>query len=242
MPEQNLEDEHALFVAEFDSVADAYEEQHRANIAFSGDGPEYFAEYKIVDLAKIIANHAVPSGSIFDFGSGIGNSIPFFRKHIGHARLTCGDVSARSLAIARQRFSGDEAYVLLNETIPLPTASQDVVFSACVFHHIPHEQHAHWLGELLRLVRPGGLLVIFEHNPFNPLTVRAVNTCPFDANARLVSPGAMRRRALEAGWSKARIDYRLFFPSALQVLRVAEPYLSRIPLGGQYRLTSWRMA
>ena len=30
--------------AEFDRIADQYEEQHRANIAITGEGPEYFAD------------------------------------------------------------------------------------------------------------------------------------------------------------------------------------------------------
>ena len=30
-----------------------------------------------------------------------------------------------------------------------------------------------------RLV-PGGIIVIFERNPFNPVTRKIVNTCPYD--------------------------------------------------------------
>ena len=40
--------------------------------------------------------------------------------------------------------------------------------------------------ELKRVLRAGGACVIFEHNPLNPLTVQAVNTCPFDENAVLI--------------------------------------------------------
>jgi SAM-dependent methyltransferase len=203
--------------AEFDAVADDYLVQHRANVAITGEEPDFFAEYKIADLAALVSE----------------------RGHDGCA-LTCGDVSARSIEIAKTRYPGDETYLLIDNEIPLPSQSQDVVFSACVFHHIAHDQHYKWLKELRRVTRPGGLLAIYEHNMLNPLTVRAVNTCPFDVNAHLILGRTMRKRALAAGWTDARVDYRLFFPSALKALRPIEPYLGWLGLGAQYRMSAWR--
>ena len=227
-------------IAEFDAMADDYYAQHKANIAISGEGPEYFAQYKIADLARLAKQRRAPCRDIFDFGSGIGNSLPWFRQYFPQAHLICGDVSERSHEVAKTRFPGPEDFVTIGDSIPLDSASQDIVFSACVFHHIPHEQHHFWLKELLRIVRPGGVLAIYEHNPLNPLTVRAVNTCPLDVNARLIPGFAMRRRALAAGWTRARTDYRLFFPAALKGLRPLEPALGWLPLGAQYRLAAWR--
>jgi len=226
-------------IAEFDAMADDYYAQHKTNIAISGEAPEYFSEYKVADLAQLAAK-MTQCRDVFDFGSGIGNSLPWFRKYFAAARITCGDVSARSHEVARSRFPGSESFVTVGEAIPLDSASQDIVFSACVFHHIPHAQHDFWLKELLRIVRPGGLLAIYEHNPLNPLTQRAVNTCPLDVNARLIPGYAMRKRAAAAGWSGARIDYRLFFPAALKGLRPLEPSLAWLPLGAQYRMAAWR--
>jgi hypothetical protein len=37
--------------AEFDKFADEYRSMHAANIRLSGEDPEYFAEYKIADIA-----------------------------------------------------------------------------------------------------------------------------------------------------------------------------------------------
>ena len=228
--------------AEFDLLADEYHEQHRANVAITGEGPEYFAEYKIADLAMLVRTRALAAGRILDFGSGIGNSVPFFRKYFPQSQVQCADVSARSIEIAEARFPGCEQYVLVGKAIPLPAQSQDIVFSACVFHHIPHEDHPHWLAELHRITRPGGLLAIYEHNPFNPLTVRAVNTCPLDVNARLIPGAVMRRRVTQARWEDARIDYKLFFPSMLKALRPLEPHLSWLGLGAQYRMAARRPA
>lgn len=222
--------------AEFDSLADEYHEVHQVNVAITGEKPEYFSEYKIADLLNLINRLNLSYSTILDFGSGIGNSVPFFRKYFPNSQLTCADVSTRSIEIAQKRFPGDEVYVLVNEGLPIATASQDIVFSACVFHHIPHEQHQKWLIELHRITKPSGLLVIFEHNPLNPLTIHAVNTCPLDVNARLIRGGVMKNRALEAGWSNAVVDYKLFFPAALAKLRPLEKYLEWFPAGAQYRL------
>lgn len=224
--------------AEFDLLADEYHDQHKANVAITGEDPEYFAEYKIADLAALVQREGLPARQLFDFGSGIGNSVPYFRKYFPDGELSCGDVSSRSIEIAQIRNPGLENYVLIDDTIPLPAGSQDIVFSACVFHHIPHEHHLHWLSELRRVARPGGLLAIYEHNPLNPLTVRAVNTCPLDINAKLIRGRTMRARALAGGWQDAQVEYKLFFPSALKPLRPIEKYLGWLGLGAQYRMAA----
>ena len=224
--------------AEFDSLADAYHEVHQENVAITGETPEYFSEYKIADLQMLTAKLNMPSSKILDFGSGIGNSIPFFRKYFPHSKLTCADVSARSIEIAQKRFPGDEVFVLVDNQVPVSSESQDIVFTACVFHHIPHEEHHKWLRELYRITKPGGLLVLFEHNPLNPLTIHAVNTCPLDVNARLIRGGVMKTRVLESRWNQSSIDYKLFFPAFLAKLRFIEPYLEWLPAGAQYRMTA----
>ena len=189
---------------EFDRFADEYDNQHRANVAVTGEGPEYFAEYKIRKLRQAVD-----------------------RNNIG--------VSERSLALSKQRYPDSTNYLLIeNDRIPSAADAFDVVFSACVFHHIAHEEHAMWLRELHRITKPGGLIAIFEHNPLNPLTVHAVNTCPFDVNAKLLFASNLAQRLAEAGWASPRIRYNLFFPRRLAVLRPIEDKLGWLPLGAQY--------
>ena len=76
--------------------------------------------------------------------------------------------------------------------------------------------------------------MIFEHNPLNPLTVRAVNTCPFDENAKLVPARTLIRSISSAGWVRSEHCYHLFFPRALARLRPIERHLGWVPFGGQY--------
>lgn len=232
----------ARLQAEFDLLADEYRNVHKENIAITGEAPEYFSEYKIADLARWFARENKPVASILDFGSGIGNSLPYFRSYFPGSEINCADVSARSIEIAQTRFPGNENYLLIDGNVPLPTDSQDVVFSACVFHHIPHDEHLHWLAELCRVTRPGGVLAIYEHNPLNPLTQRAVNTCELDVNAHLIRGGVMRDRARKAGWASAQVAYKVFFPSALGKLRPLEKRLEWLALGAQYRMLARKSA
>ena len=137
--------------------------------------PEYFSEYKIRELCLIANRQGETPSSVFDFGSGIGNSIPYFREYFAGATLTCGDVSSRSIELSKSRYPGDETYTLIEgDRIPIENDSFDLTFSACVFHHIPHRDHTRWFRELFRITRSGGMIVVFEHNPLNPLTVQAV--------------------------------------------------------------------
>lgn len=225
--------------AEFDHHAEAYEQQLRENLAITGEGPEYFAEYKIADLRRICDAASLDVKSLLDFGAGIGASTPYMSEYFPESQIISADVSSKSLEILGQRYPGlSRAALIDKDHLPLDDDSVDLAFTACVFHHIDASEHEHWLSEIRRVVRPGGLFVLFEHNPWNPLTVRAVNTCPFDENAVLITAPEMARRLGRVGWEAVTTKYRLFFPSLLAALRPAEALLGWLPLGGQYYLVA----
>lgn len=221
---------------EFDRFANSYRQLHEQNIAVTGEAPEYFAAYKMRDFAiEADASDAPLGGTYLDFGSGIGASIPPFREVLPYATLICADVSAESLAESMKTNGPAPNYVLItNNRLPLSDCSVDGAFACCVFHHIPTEEHISSLVELRRVLKPGALLMIYEHNPYNPLTVRAVNTCPLDENAVLIAARAMVRRCEVAGFVAIKAHYRVFFPAGLRSLRPLENYLRWLPLGAQY--------
>ena len=223
---------------EFDKFAYEYRQMHAANIRITGEPPEYFAEYKVADVAALLRRDGISGGlAILDFGAGIGTSTPYFRRYFPDAKLTCLDVSKMSLQVGASRFGADAEFVHFDGmTVPYPDQSFDIAFLACVLHHVPHEEHRAIMKELLRTLRPGGTLAIFEHNPYNPLTRHAVDTCPFDENAVLVSPSRLRADVLAEGFVSASVDFRIFFPHRLRSLRALERYLTRVPFGGQYRI------
>lgn len=221
---------------EFDKFADEYLQMHSENLAITGEDPEYFARYKIEEIVRLYRRRRLPSPErILDFGCGIGASIPHLRRAFPDASLTGLDVSQRSLEIARHRF-GDAADFQLydGEKADLPEGAFDLIFSACVFHHIEAGQHVPIFESLRALLKPNGALIIFEHNPVNPVTRYIVATCPFDENAVLIPAGAFAGRQKAAGFRSVEVAYTGFFPNALKSLRGVEPLLRWAPVGAQY--------
>jgi ubiquinone/menaquinone biosynthesis C-methylase UbiE len=172
---------------------------------------------------------------VLDFGAGVGNTLPFLHEEFPSCRLVGIDVSRRSLDIARSRCGN---YAELQEFdgrhIPFEDAQFGLALAACVFHHIEPAEHVAKLAEIRRVLVPGGTLLVYEHNPWNPLTARAVRDCPFDENAQLISAPILKQRAQKAGFSSVAVRYRVFFPALLATLRVIEPMLFWLPLGAQY--------
>ena|GEM_PF-5345981 len=77
-------------------------------------------------------------------------------------------------------------------------------------------------------------ITIDTESHINPLTVRAVNTCEFDVNAKLITARNLKQACLDAGFSDVAVRFRIFFPHMLAKLRPLEKYLTHVPLGAQY--------
>jgi ubiquinone/menaquinone biosynthesis C-methylase UbiE len=221
--------------AEFDRFADEYHTKHAASIRLSGEAPEYFHRYKVEDVAARLARSNQAPRRILDFGGGVGNSLEHMERRFPGSEIVLLDPSAKSLRIAERRHPGAAKFHQFDgKSIPFPDNSFDLAFAACVFHHIPEAEHVPLLREIRRVLTAGGNLFVFEHNPLNPLTLKAVHGCEFDANAVLIRAGTMRNRARDAGFAGVRSSYRVFFPHALRRLRRYEGYLEKVPIGGQY--------
>jgi len=224
-----------MLEAEFDQFAAEYRDQHAASIRLSGETPDYFAKYKIEDIARLLSRSCRTPEKILDFGGGVGNSLPYMSEAFLDSSIVLLDPSKESLGIAQARFPGKAEFQHYDgKAIPFEKNSFDLIFAACVFHHIPAHLHIGLLREIERVLAPGGSLFLYEHNPLNPLTLHAVSNCPFDTNAVLVRAREMRKRIVAAGFKKAEVTYRFFFPRPLAVFRVFERFLTRVPLGAQY--------
>jgi SAM-dependent methyltransferase len=225
-----------LDAAEFDKFADEYLTTHQGNIAISGETPDYFARYKIEIVRRRWSRQGLAEPrAILDFGAGVGNSLPHLATHFPAAAITALDVSARSLALAAARFPGAASFVRHDGgLLPVADGAFDLILSACVFHHIPPDEHVGLLSQLRRALAPGGRLFIFEHNPVNPVTRYIVSTCPFDEGAVLIPSGLLRNRQRQAGFTRVARAYAAFFPAALKALRPLERLMTSIPLGAQY--------
>ena len=117
---------------------------------------------------------------------------------------------------------------------PFADESFDLVIAVCVLHHVPVDRRAAFLAEAARITRRGGLVLLCEHNPWNPLTRLVVGRCELDRDAVLLAQPEARRRLTAAGLSNIRSRYILFFPWRGAVWRWLESRLAWLPLGGQY--------
>lgn len=219
----------------FDHYAHSYHDLHRESVRASGEEPAYFSAYKIGYMAAMLGKQfATRSIEVLDFGCGVGGSIQPIRQHFPSAGIHGADVSGESLDLAKNAHPDATFTLISGDRLQLADNSVDVAMAACVYHHIPPAERAHWTRELKRVLRPGGYLFLFEHNPVNPLTRKVVRDCPFDDDAILLP----RRESLglfsDAGFKDVTADYIVFFPKAVSFMRPLEKYLGKIPLGAQY--------
>ena len=211
--------------ATFDRYAQDYDRLHAQSLGASGESPGYFAEYK----ARCLERLGVPgTARILDYGCGIGNLLVHLAERF--ATVHGYDPSPESLALARDRVP---KATLHESRKALPAGAFDAVVLANVLHHVPPEARAELVAGLAPLLVPGGRLFVFEHNPYNPLTRRAVAACEFDADAVLLAPKEVKRLLLGAGLADVRLDFIVFFPRVLAAFRFLEPALAWLPAGAQ---------
>ena len=212
-------------VVEFDEHVGRYNEMHSAVLTLSGEDPEYFARNKFEVLKDIIRSDEKP---ILDYGCGIGNLTLLLAE--AHAEAHGYDPSSRSVVVARERVPSVTFYDDLDE---VPRGIFGTVVLANVLHHVPPPQRAEVINGIVPLLAAGGRVVVFEHNRWNPLTVRAVRRCEFDKGVSLLSKPEIT--ALLGGCGLERPDSRfiVFFPRVLRHLRRFEPRLGSVPMGAQ---------
>ncbi len=220
--------------ARFDGFSANYKELHQKNLGVLGGKIEVFAQYKLDLMAELLPFRP---RAILEFGCGVGNNLRLFPLYFPEATLHGCDISADSLGKALELTPGATGFVSSSpDTLTPYRGAFDLVFIACVLHHIPVAQRQGWIDALAQTLRPGGRLAIFEHNPWNPVTRHLVNTCPFDEDAVLLRAGEAMRLAVGAGLTPQRPRYRLLTPWRHPAFVAAERLLDRLPLGGQYCL------
>ncbi len=212
----------------FDRYAEEYEELLAESVRASGEGPDYFAEYKCRVLVR--AWRPQPGAPLLDYGCGTGLLTRHLAATFVGREVHGYDPSNESVVRARKRVQDAKFFSSESE---LRKGGYGAVVIANVLHHVPVADRATLVSRIAALLEPGGSLFIFEHNPLNPLTRRAVANCRFDDDAILLGPLELPRLLRDAGFSDVKREFIVFFPHALARLRGFEPALARVPLGAQ---------
>jgi len=219
---------------EFDPYKDSYHQEVQKVIAFAGTNLDYCTEAKATALIDVCRRHVGnPRGlEVLDLGCGVGLTDRYLASEF--RGLWGVDVSAECLERASRQNPGVHYKAYDGKTLPFPDGRFDVVFAICVMHHVKADAWQQLMGDMRRVTRPGGITVVFEHNPFNPLTRLAVNRCPFDADAVLLSRRRTAKLFTHTGFDVIDSRYILFFPFRSSIMQRIENGLRWLPLGGQY--------
>jgi len=229
------------------SEFDLYAERYRSLVARAlppGAGSvEKFARVKVWHaIGEASRRHLdMRSLNVLDAGCGTGTADSILK--VCTPRITGLDMSRKSLKIASAN-NPELTYVHYDGSrFPFPDDHFDLCFAMCVIHHIPEPGRNPFLREVFRVVRPGGLAVIFEHNPSNPATRYVVSKCQLDQHASLVPERLCRRLLMAAGFRDVASTFYLFAPLEwVSWLRFERRFLSRVPLGAQYMCSAVKIA
>jgi SAM-dependent methyltransferase len=217
-----------------------YLEEVNRSIGFAGLTVDFFTHGKAVHLARLTSNRfsEASASSWLDIGCGQGSMHRYLRGSAG--QLQGVDVSAEALhaAAAANPWASYTHYD--GNDLPFADCCFDVVFTSCVLHHVAPPRRPHFLSEAYRVLRPGGLMVVFEHNPLNPLTRLAVLRCEFDRDAVLLMRRETVRLVSDAGFEAVGGKYIFFLPLASPWARAIDDKLGFLALGAQYLVSGAR--
>ena len=188
---------------------------------------DFFFEYKF----DILVRHIKTSPqNILDFGCGVGLCLPYLKNIFPRGKISATDISESGLSIV----SNLHPDVNVIPDHQLSNNLFDLIFCSGVFHHIPIEERLVVLRRLNGCLSSKGILCIFEHNPYNPITQKMVSSCIFDQDAQLISRNNMEKMINILPFEILTSKYSLFFPEIFSRWRTIEQHIGWIPFGGQY--------
>ena len=225
--------------AEFDKHAASYDGGHDNPVKkMMGDADSFIAV-----KARWLLRHepGLRQGglSLLDYGCGAGDLIRVLAGLGAQASFTGCDVSVGMLAEAARRWPATAGPAPAwtpqdGARTPFADGTFDVATVSAVLHHVPVAERPAVYAELGRVLRPGGRLYVFEHNPRNPLVRHVIARTPIDANAILLDAHEVQDGLLGSARYELETDYLMFMPPGLGFLRFVDRALAWLPLGAQY--------
>lgn len=202
---------------------------------FSGETMDYFCQGRINWLARALRQRNCVPCRILDFGCGIGNAAAVLSRVFPNTDVLGVDVSSKSLEIASDSYASLGVRFAHLSGFDEPER-YDLIHCNGVFHHVPIEQRAEAMRTVFKALRPGGYFSLWENNPWHPVVRYIMNHAEIDQDAVMVWPRTARGLCREAGFRVLATDFLFVFPRILKYLRFTEPWLSFMPLGGQYEI------
>jgi SAM-dependent methyltransferase len=230
--------------AEFDSHAAHYDGGLDNPIKrLVGSSPDQFIAVKARWLLRHEPDLMTGGLAVLDYGCGAGDLLRVLASLGARAAFTGCDVSTGMLAEAGNRWSpafGPAPALVLQDGAQTPFADGqfDIVTISAVLHHVPPAERQSVYRELGRVLKPGGRIYVFEHNPRNPLVRYVIARTPIDENAILLDANEVQAGLLDSARYEVETDYLMFMPPGIKFLRSIDRALAWLPLGAQYAVAA----
>jgi SAM-dependent methyltransferase len=226
--------------AEFDDYAAEYEGGLDNPVKrMMGNSPDQFIAVKTRWLMRREPKLRTGGLAVLDYGCGVGSLMRVLVNEGARADFTGCDISTGMLRQVEKRWPkalGKPPVLAPQQGARTPFADGqfDIVTVSAVLHHVPVEERPAVYAELGRVLKPGGRLYVFEHNPRNPLVRYVIARTPIDQNAILLDESEVRHGLLDAARYDLDTDYLMFMPPGMVFLRPVDRALTWLPLGAQY--------
>jgi ubiquinone/menaquinone biosynthesis C-methylase UbiE len=132
-------------------------------------------------IKRRVLEHAVIAGGeeVLDVGCGTGTLAIAALRRAPDLKMTGLDADAAILARARRKAAAAGLEIRFDEgrstALPYPDKSFDLALSTLLFHHLPDDAKHQTATELVRVLRPGGRMVLGDlGRPQDPLMRIAV--------------------------------------------------------------------
>lgn len=208
--------------------------QHFDQIAAEYDRllPEHVQAHYRAKRVRVIGP-LLKGGKGLDVGCGTGALMAALQSC---GTVTGADGSAGMVEVLRKSGRG-EAVVAETHRLPFADNTFDAVWCVAVLHHVADPARVReTLREMLRVTRPGGAVVVWDHNPRNPYWPFLMRRAPQDTGAERLIPEAEILSGLrEAGASSVEVRQSGFIPEFMPkclmgLARGAEFLAERTPL------------
>jgi ubiquinone/menaquinone biosynthesis C-methylase UbiE len=213
-----------MSASHFDSVAPVYDESL----------PAHVVEHYLRKRTRFVLEHC-PRGEGLDVGCGTG--LLASRLAAAGYDMTGVDPSEGMLEVLRSRKQAVRSVTASGTALPFPDDSFDLVLSVAVMHHIADADDVRrTLAEMVRVAKPSGRILVWDHNPRNPYWGSLMARVPQDTGEERLIPeaeliGGLRQAGADVLSSIQSGMVPDFTPrAALPVAAAAERVVERTPL------------
>ncbi len=209
---------------DFDSVAEAYDDSL----------PLHVMDHYLAKRVAFIRQHVAP-GKALDVGCGTG--VLAAKLSDEGYDVTGVDPFRGMLKFVKQRKQDLNAVHAFGEHLPFADNSFDLTYCVAVMHHVAAEDAVReTVLEMTRVTRPGGHVLIWDHNPRNPYWPILMKRVPQDTGAERLIPEQEFLTGLAAGGARPVVVRPLgfvpdFTPKPLTGAAIkVEAVVERVPI------------